>query len=136
MQNICELVCCYDTNGNGILEESEFKMLMDQVEKRFLKEAAQVSSAELTELVRAMKYYSLKYPPPGGEYSLVPKWNTKFIVQVLFSIITDGCAAPETQTISTALAAERVAIQRKGSGQGTRESRNRLGSKKATRGGN
>jgi hypothetical protein len=88
MQNICTLVCCYDTNGNGVIEEGEFKHLMEQLGTRFM--VSKQSSGKLNELIYGMKT-GIKVDSEGetrqDQHYI---WTTKQIVQILYYFFSDG----------------------------------------------
>jgi hypothetical protein len=88
MQNICTLVCCYDTNGNGVIEEGEFKLLMEQLGTRF--RVSKQSSNELNKLIYGMKQgiqVNAKGETIQDEHY---NWTTKQIVQILYYFFSEG----------------------------------------------
>ena len=88
LQNICTLVCCYDTNGNGFIEEGEFRYLMEQLESRF--EVGKGTSSKLSELISGMKATMQLDPEDKTGQGQVFKWSTKKIVQILYYFFSEG----------------------------------------------
>jgi hypothetical protein len=88
LQNICTLVCCYDTNGNGAIEEGEFRYLMEQLETRF--EVGKGSSSKLNELISGMKATMQADPQDKNGQDQVFKWTTKKVVQILYHFFSNG----------------------------------------------
>jgi hypothetical protein len=88
MQNICTLVCCYDTNGNGIIEEGEFKHLMEQLGTRFT--VSKQSSSKLNDLIFGMKAGIQVDPKSETRQDEHYNWTTKQIVQILYYFFSEG----------------------------------------------
>jgi hypothetical protein len=88
LQNICTLVCCYDTNGNGIIEEGEFKHLMEQLEARF--GVSKESKGRLSQLMYNMKEGIEVQTQSKTGHENHFNWTTKQIVQILYYFFTEG----------------------------------------------
>jgi hypothetical protein len=88
MKNICTLVCCYDTNGNGFIEEGEFKHLMEQLGTRFT--VSKQSGGKLNDLIYSMKQGIQVNPKGETRQDEHYNWTTKQIVQILYYFFSEG----------------------------------------------
>jgi hypothetical protein len=106
LQNICTLVCCYDTNGNGFIEEGEFKHLMEQLEARFKVEKD--SKGKLNDLIYNMKAGIQVQTEGKTGHDQHYHWTTKQIVQILYYFFSEGAGDDAFKTFQEDQKAEQL----------------------------